>query len=481
LGAVLKKLFLGSIALALTVLIAPSLSPAKAVAASSGDENSVDALKKEVARLRAENAALRKRAVPRDSARPNTAATPRDGSAAMARMPVKGPVAQPAVAPVSGYIEAYTGGAWTEDSVVNPGFTNDFKYNGWVLGGAGRGNWWAARNVSTQVDIQAEGTRYTVPSNRLAPGFAGTFSTVSYLVGGHFNWRDSQTGLLGVFGGIGDTGGNTGTFGADNSGVRHAVIGLEGQYYWNALTLYGQGGFDSTMAMGNLAPFDNIHAWFVRGTGRYFIGPNLMIEGTGQYAKGAAEYTNFIAAGDVNYDTWLWRFKAEWKPDAVPFSLFATYEGSRTNYANNVFFGTSNERVTDNRVMGGLRLYLGQGTLLANDHTGATLDIIDPFGTPTSPATLFPAGQVIFVSDARLKRDITLVGRRDDGLGFYRYRYLWSDTVYVGVMAQEVALIRPDAIVRDRLDDYLRVDYGRLGFHLMTLPVWDARSKGERL
>ena len=93
----------------------------------------------------------------------------------------------------------------------------------------------------------------------------------------------------------------------------------------------------------------------------------------------------------------------------------------------------------------------------------------------------FPSGQVIFASDARLKRDIALVGRLDDGLGLYRYRYLWSDTVYVGVMAQEVALIRPDAIVRDALDDYLRVDYGRLGLKLMTLPEWDARSQGERL
>jgi hypothetical protein len=58
---------------------------------------------------------------------------------------------------------------------------------------------------------------------------------------------------------------------------------------------------------------------------------------------------------------------------------------------------------------------------------------------------------------------------------------LWSDTVYVGVMAQEVALIRPDAVVRDSLDDYLRVDYDRLGLKLMTLPEWEAAGKGEHL
>ena len=84
------------------------------------------------------------------------------------------------------------------------------------------------------------------------------------------------------------------------------------------------------------------------------------------------------------------------------------------------------------------------------------------------------------ISDVRLKRDIVLIARLDNGLGLYRYRYVWSDTVYVGVMAQEVALLRPDAVVRDRLDDYLRVDYSRLGLKLMTWPQWQAISKGER-
>jgi outer membrane immunogenic protein len=83
----------------------------------------------------------------------------------------------------------------------------------------------------------------------------------------------------------------------------------------------------------------------------------------------------------------------------------------------------------------------------------------------------------IIISDARLKRDVVLVGRLDDGLGLYRFRYLWSDTVYVGVMAQEVALRHPDAVVHSPSDGYLRVDYGRLGLKLMTLSEWT--SSGE--
>jgi opacity protein-like surface antigen len=78
--------------------------------------------------------------------------------------------------------------------------------------------------------------------------------------------------------------------------------------------------------------------------------------------------------------------------------------------------------------------------------------------------------------DVRLKRDITLVGRLEDGLGIYRYRYLWSDTVYVGVMAQEVALDHPDAVVRGPFG-YLSIDYSKLGLKLMTLSEWEARGK----
>jgi outer membrane immunogenic protein len=75
----------------------------------------------------------------------------------------------------------------------------------------------------------------------------------------------------------------------------------------------------------------------------------------------------------------------------------------------------------------------------------------------------------LYASDARLKRDIVQVGRRGDGLGIYSYRYLGTDTVFVGVMAQEVALIHPAAVVRDPLSGLLAVDYGAIGMELMTV------------
>jgi outer membrane immunogenic protein len=83
-------------------------------------------------------------------------------------------------------------------------------------------------------------------------------------------------------------------------------------------------------------------------------------------------------------------------------------------------------------------------------------------------------------SDIRLKRDIVLVGHLDNGLALYRYRYFWSDAVYVGVMAQEVAEKTPNAVTIGE-DGYLRVDYQMLGLQLRTQAEWDALTYGIRL
>ena len=74
-------------------------------------------------------------------------------------------------------------------------------------------------------------------------------------------------------------------------------------------------------------------------------------------------------------------------------------------------------------------------------------------------------------SDMALKHDITLLGHLDNGLGFYRFSYNGSDKAYVGVMAQEVQTIIPEAVVRGR-DGYLRVFYDRLGVKFQTYEQW---------
>ncbi|MGB9366950.1 MAG: tail fiber domain-containing protein, partial [Xanthobacteraceae bacterium] len=81
-------------------------------------------------------------------------------------------------------------------------------------------------------------------------------------------------------------------------------------------------------------------------------------------------------------------------------------------------------------------------------------------------------------SDINVKHDIAFLGRLDNGLGFYRFSYNGSDKAYVGVMAQEVQFVRPDAVSRDA-EGILRVNYDRLGVRFQTYDQWLA--SGARL
>ena len=76
-------------------------------------------------------------------------------------------------------------------------------------------------------------------------------------------------------------------------------------------------------------------------------------------------------------------------------------------------------------------------------------------------------------SDMRLKHDIVLIGRLDDGLGYYRFVYNGGHTSYVGVMAQEVETVAPEAVTRGA-DGYLRVSYKKLGLPFETYRQWVA-------
>jgi Protein of unknown function (DUF3300)/Chaperone of endosialidase len=76
-------------------------------------------------------------------------------------------------------------------------------------------------------------------------------------------------------------------------------------------------------------------------------------------------------------------------------------------------------------------------------------------------------------SDIRLKHDIVLLGRLDDGLGYYRFVYNGGHTAYVGVMAQEVETVAPEAVTRGA-DGYFRVSYEKLGLPFETYAQWIA-------
>jgi hypothetical protein len=70
-----------------------------------------------------------------------------------------------------------------------------------------------------------------------------------------------------------------------------------------------------------------------------------------------------------------------------------------------------------------------------------------------------------------VKHDIALLGRLSNGIGFYRFAYNGSRTLYVGVIAQDARKVAPQAVTRDP-QGYLRVDYEKLGVPFETYQRW---------
>ena len=80
-------------------------------------------------------------------------------------------------------------------------------------------------------------------------------------------------------------------------------------------------------------------------------------------------------------------------------------------------------------------------------------------------------------SDIRLKRDIVLLGQTEQGIKLYSFKYLWSDQVYVGVMAQDL-LENPkwqDAVITNP-SGYYSVNYSKLGLEMVTLEQYQQVS-----
>ena len=70
-----------------------------------------------------------------------------------------------------------------------------------------------------------------------------------------------------------------------------------------------------------------------------------------------------------------------------------------------------------------------------------------------------------------MKHDIALLGHLPNGIGYYCFSYNGSERAYVGVLAQEVQAVMPEAVVRGR-DGVLRVYYDKLGVKFQTYEHW---------
>jgi Chaperone of endosialidase len=371
--------------------------------------------------------------------------------------------------PVSGYVGLYAGGDWAHYGFPDANVPGENETSStFLFGGEGRANWWMDRNWALQLDVEGEGTGGVFRSCSFSDctreaRYAGT-------VGGHAAYRIPGSFAIAAFGGLSAS--NLLDF---DGGMTYGFGGLEAQSYWSMVTLYGQGGFFGRAA--GIADDQIKNGWFLRGVVRLFPTPNDKVSGEVEYASGTREVCT--ACPGATQDVLVWGATYEHRFMGKPLSMFASYEGMRYRDNDSTFVHLA--KVDESKVMGGIKLYMNEDTLLYNDHNGATWDMPKFLKTLSWGDVAAEGGRnSLPVSDIRLKRDIARIAELDNGLGLYRYRYEWSDTVYVGVMAQEVAYTVPEAAVVGA-DGYLRVDYARLGLRLMTLAEWSALSYGTGL
>lgn len=178
-------------------------------------------------------------------------------------------------------------------------------------------------------------------------------------VGAHLSYRDASTMLVGAFAGYG-----IGTV-TDNDGhSKAAYLGLEGQYYFDPATLYGQVGYVKGPGDDDESEGFDDGGWFGRVVGRYFISDDIMLEGDVAYAD-----TDQYVDGDDAGEIWAWGLKYKQRLGKSPVYGVIAYRGA--NYDST----TEGDVATEQVLMLGVSFAFGADSLKHNDRSGATLDL----------------------------------------------------------------------------------------------------------
>lgn len=137
----------------------------------------------------------------------------------------------------------------------------------------------------------------------------------------------------------------------------------------------------------------------------------------------------------------------------LPYEMLNQY----ANSINGNYGGTSTltQPYSSNALSGGISGALSGGML------GNLLFPAAAGGTAFGALGGAGLGALLAFSDRRLKKSIRKVGELIKGIALYEFKYLWGEEKHTGVMADEVAKVRPDAI--GNILGFGIVDYGKLG------------------
>jgi outer membrane immunogenic protein len=291
----------------------------------------------------------------------------------------------------------------------NPAFgTNSASASSWVAGAHAGYTWQQGAAVfGFETDLQATGLKSSMSDRLVYPFAFPPDPTDKARTSSQINWYGTARGILGV---------------ANGPFMVYATGGLA----------YGQVGLDSffrTLGVSISSQATENKVGWVGGVGaKYLLQPNVILSLQYQYV----DLGSLSIAG------------------SSPPGFFVVSQ-------------RANQSAQLQAVMAGISFKFTPGSS-AMPWTGGYAGIQGGGAWGNSSDAKYDSG-FILVSDARLKRDVTLLGRRGDGLGIYAYKYVWSDAVHIGVMAQEVALVHPAAVMRDEITGYMAVNYGMLDGH----------------
>ena len=199
----------------------------------------------------------------------------------------------------------------------------------------------------------------------------------------HLYWRDPERFAAGVFASythfetfdltsydpVGDT------YTAGKFGNSRLSGGVEGQYFWGPVTLYGQGYVgerrgsafvDTGLARAQL----QYDFWGVRAIARYFPIANLKLEAEVGYAQEQISSNPDLS----NYTTNTVRLAAQatYRFAETPFAIHARYQFEDPSQEGGEIFGIA--PASTQKILVGLRMAFGSSTLLEEDRNGASLD-----------------------------------------------------------------------------------------------------------
>lgn len=240
----------------------------------------------------------------------------------------------------------------------------DFKTNAFGFGGEARGIYEFSPGRALQLEILA--VAHTGTSDQ---GSTSDKSGAMHVAaGGHLIHRDDRR-AWGLFGGL------TGEkFVEEPESGMSAFVGAEYAHFMDATTLYIQGGG----LLGLWAGGGGAEPWaqgvFGRVGARHFFTPNSKLEAS--IAGGVGHTVDVDFSDDKDPLAWFQgALEYEHKISDGPLSLFAGYKG---DYVRVEEPGCCAESVWVHAVKLGVRMSLGQDTLLAQDRSGAaTFTFVD--------------------------------------------------------------------------------------------------------